>query len=319
MTATVSNGSWYRDANPRRSALGRAKAALLQVESEAGSFFRLMLALLVSMLVHLGVLQWKDADYPVIEPAVDRDSIRIALPVVNQSGADNFSLHAARPASASKTRAPAPRHAVSPGSKRIPKPTRHRQPIPLKSGKAEKRQSTQATRKKSQSVRRSQPADAVAGAKQAKSPAATESAAFSTATRPKSTPMERQYRKSNAIARSEHGSPKAAAGSASSRSVTLLIRHPRFRRPPRPPVYPRQAIRRGQEGTATIRAKISSAGAVQQIRLFRSSGSSLLDHAATAAVRKWEFEPTTRKGEPVEAWVEVPVNFVLSQSSRGRP
>jgi periplasmic protein TonB len=319
MTATVSNCSWHDDADSRRSALGRFKAALLKVESEAVSFFRLTLAMFVSMVVHLGVLQWKDADHPVIEPAIDRERMRIALPVVNRSRAEKFSSRVARSALASKTQAPALPRAVSPGSKRIPKPTRRRQSIPVRAGKAKKRQPIQAARKKFQSVRRSQPTDAVAGAEQAKSAPAAEGAPVRKQTRPKLTPMEEQSRNSNAIAHNGHGSPKAAALSGSRHSLRLLIRHPRFRRPPRPPVYPRQAIRRGQEGTTTIHAKISSEGTVQQIKLFRSSGVSSLDQAAMAAVRKWEFEPATRKGLSVDAWVEVPVNFVLKQSSRGWP
>lgn len=320
MTATVSNYPWYGGANPRRSAFGRFKAALLNVESEAGSSFRLTLAMFVSMVVHLGVLQWKHIDHAVIKPAIDRERILIALPVVNRSRTEKFSTHVARSAPASKTQAPASPRAVSPGSKQIPKPARRRQSIPVRAGKAKKQQPIQAARKKPQSVRPSQPADAVAGAEPAKSTLAAEGALVRKQIRPKPTPTEeKQSRNSNTIAHNEHGSPKAAAPSGSSQSLTLLIRHPRFRRPPRPPVYPRQAIRRRQEGTATIHVKISSEGTVQQIKLFRSSGFSLLDQAAIAAVRKWEFEPATRKGLTVDAWVEVPVNFVLKQSSGGQP
>jgi protein TonB len=50
---------------------------------------------------------------------------------------------------------------------------------------------------------------------------------------------------------------------------------------------------------------------VQQIAVFRSSGFSLLDQAAVAAVRGWLFEPASRNGFPVAARVEVPVHFVL--------
>jgi protein TonB len=43
----------------------------------------------------------------------------------------------------------------------------------------------------------------------------------------------------------------------------------------------------------------------------RSSGFEMLDRAAIAAVRRWVFEPGRRGGNPVAAWVQVPVRFAL--------
>ena len=45
--------------------------------------------------------------------------------------------------------------------------------------------------------------------------------------------------------------------------------------------------------------------------IFRSSGFSLLDNAALAAVRKWQFLPAVHNGRTVAAWVEIPVRFTL--------
>lgn len=53
----------------------------------------------------------------------------------------------------------------------------------------------------------------------------------------------------------------------------LLITNPRFRAPPAPPAYPSLAREQGQEGEA--------------------------------------FEPGRRGGEPVVAWVQIPVRFAL--------
>lgn len=91
-----------------------------------------------------------------------------------------------------------------------------------------------------------------------------------------------------------------------------LILNPRYRHPPAPPVYPRSAIRLDQQGTVLVQARISTAGDVIEIRVHQSSGHPALDTAALAAVRRWAFVPATRNNQPVEAWVRVPVHFVLN-------
>jgi protein TonB len=98
-----------------------------------------------------------------------------------------------------------------------------------------------------------------------------------------------------------------------------LILDPRYRRPPKPPAYPQQAIRLGLQGKALVRARISTAGNVIEVYLHQSSGYSLLDDAALAAVRRWAFIPATHNGIPREAWVQAPVNFVLNENRRGFP
>ncbi len=96
-------------------------------------------------------------------------------------------------------------------------------------------------------------------------------------------------------------------------SAPTIIMNPRFRLPPDPPVYPRHSIRRSQEGTTLIRAKISRQGQVEILKIYQSSGFALLDQAAVAAVKKWEFEPARQNGLAVSSWVQVPVNFVLKK------
>ena len=56
-------------------------------------------------------------------------------------------------------------------------------------------------------------------------------------------------------------------------------------------------------------------GSVAAVELARSSGSTLLDEAATRAVRdRWRFIPARRDGVAIESWVEVPIKFVLAES-----
>ena len=85
-------------------------------------------------------------------------------------------------------------------------------------------------------------------------------------------------------------------------------------RPPRkvrhvPPVYPAIAQQAGVEGVVIVEAIIGIDGRVEQARVLRSQP--LLDGAALAAVRQWEFSATTLNGVPVPVIMTVTVNFTL--------
>jgi protein TonB len=67
----------------------------------------------------------------------------------------------------------------------------------------------------------------------------------------------------------------------------------------------------GQQGKVLVRVFVSAAGAAEQVQLRSSSGFDLLDDAALDAVRRWRFVPARRAGEPVPAWVLVPITFTL--------
>jgi protein TonB len=79
-----------------------------------------------------------------------------------------------------------------------------------------------------------------------------------------------------------------------------------------PPPYPRLARRRGYEGLVIVRARVSRDGKCLAAEVTRSSGHTVLDAAAAAAVRAWRFRPATSDGTPVEAEVEVPIRFELT-------
>ncbi|MDP1963480.1 MAG: energy transducer TonB [Reyranella sp.] len=86
---------------------------------------------------------------------------------------------------------------------------------------------------------------------------------------------------------------------------------PRYRIPPKPAIYPPRAVELGQQGEVLVRVRLEPDGTAAEIRLWRSSGFSLLDRAALAAVHDWHFHPAMRGGRPVAAWVEIPVRFHL--------
>ncbi len=52
-------------------------------------------------------------------------------------------------------------------------------------------------------------------------------------------------------------------------------------------------------------------GTVGELRVAGSSGYSVLDNAAAAAVREWVFDPGRRGEEATDMWVRVPIRFAL--------
>jgi len=90
-----------------------------------------------------------------------------------------------------------------------------------------------------------------------------------------------------------------------------LITVPRFRHPPAPASYPKRAMDTNQQGTVLVRALVGTDGRPRDVRIWETSGFRLLDSAAETAVRGWNFEPAYWNGRITEAWVQVPVHFVL--------
>jgi protein TonB len=80
---------------------------------------------------------------------------------------------------------------------------------------------------------------------------------------------------------------------------------------PRPP-YPLVARRRGMEGVVLLRVLVAPDGHVASIDVARGSGFPVLDRSALDAVRDWRFRPASQGGKAVEALVEVPIRFSLS-------
>jgi len=104
-------------------------------------------------------------------------------------------------------------------------------------------------------------------------------------------------------------SPAPAA--SQSEGEPPLITVPRFRHPPAPASYPKRAMDTNQQGTVLVRALVGTDGRPRVVRVWETSGFRLLDNAAETAVRGWIFEPAYWNGRHTEAWVQVPVHFVL--------
>ncbi len=69
-----------------------------------------------------------------------------------------------------------------------------------------------------------------------------------------------------------------------------------------PPPYPAMARRMGDQGEVRLDVHVDADGAVTEVRLRQSSGSTLLDRTAIDTVRRWRFKPATIDGQPVAEW-----------------
>lgn len=92
---------------------------------------------------------------------------------------------------------------------------------------------------------------------------------------------------------------------------STIIHEARYRHQT-PPIYPSRAIELGMQGEVNLHVRVLENGYPQKLKIAKSSGYPLLDRAAMAAVRKWQFEPLTINGSMVQSWVNVPVNFVIN-------
>ncbi len=77
------------------------------------------------------------------------------------------------------------------------------------------------------------------------------------------------------------------------------------------PVYPRNARRRGREGSVTIEAEIDRVGGVTFVAVAESSGHGDLDDAACKALSRAKFSPATEDGRSVPGRIRMTFDFRL--------
>lgn len=77
------------------------------------------------------------------------------------------------------------------------------------------------------------------------------------------------------------------------------------------PIYPREAKRKGIQGTVVLKAVIGKNGTIQELTPL--SGPDELIPAAVGAVEQWLYRPYLKNGKPVEVDTQITVNFALSR------
>jgi len=98
-------------------------------------------------------------------------------------------------------------------------------------------------------------------------------------------------------------------------NLNTVIAYPLYRENA-PPVYPEIARIRGYEGIVLVSAEILPDGRVGNMKIRKSSGYAILDQSAIEAVKPWKFEPAKKSGDPFTVWVELPIKFILHNSSQ---
>lgn len=78
--------------------------------------------------------------------------------------------------------------------------------------------------------------------------------------------------------------------------------------------YPVMANINGVEGRVTVRVEVLADGRPGKMWLKQSSGSGILDRDAQAQLKKWRFVPARMNGQPVSAWIDVPVLYRLPRN-----
>jgi TonB family protein len=77
------------------------------------------------------------------------------------------------------------------------------------------------------------------------------------------------------------------------------------------PDYPMRARRAGVAGTVVLRGIVRRDGSIDEVEVLRDLPHGLGD-AARRAVRRWRFRPATYKGEKIDVYYTVTVNFKLA-------
>ncbi|MEH1710108.1 TonB family protein [Acinetobacter pittii] len=77
------------------------------------------------------------------------------------------------------------------------------------------------------------------------------------------------------------------------------------------PGYPREAEMSGEQGTVRIRVLVDTNGSVIEAKVKKSSGSKILDKAATKAYSLCTFKPAMKDGVPQQDWYEIEYPFVI--------
>lgn len=78
-----------------------------------------------------------------------------------------------------------------------------------------------------------------------------------------------------------------------------------------PPVYPRAAVRRGQEGWVDVEFTVLADGSTADAEVTAASPERVFERASLRAVEQWRFRPRVYRGRPIDQRVSTRINFQL--------
>lgn len=102
---------------------------------------------------------------------------------------------------------------------------------------------------------------------------------------------------------SARGSTSSVGGSGESRSVQPLNMEA--------PTYPREALRRREEGFVVVEFTVNALGRTEDIQVVEAEPRGTFDREAMRAVSRWEFEPALRDGRAVPQRIRHTIEFKL--------
>ncbi len=112
-----------------------------------------------------------------------------------------------------------------------------------------------------------------------------------------------------AVARNVSGS--SGEGDTREYASGEKIDHPPKELTIRQPAYPAMALRRGLEGSVTLRVLIDERGRVEKVEVVRVKGHPSFRGAVLRVARKWRFTAPRHRGRPVRAWAIKTMHFRL--------
>ncbi len=113
------------------------------------------------------------------------------------------------------------------------------------------------------------------------------------------------------------GDEDAAAGTGLVFGSQVLPASPDTKIYNRPPAYPREAARRGEQGNVELIIHIAPDGTARSVEIAGSSGSAELDRSAREAVLTWHFRPAVRDGVPIASVLPFRVKFTIGGQESG--
>lgn len=118
-----------------------------------------------------------------------------------------------------------------------------------------------------------------------------------------------------AAAEASSGEPAAAAGAPPAVNNTAPAAGDRPVQPlsMAPPEYPREALRRREEGYVVLEFTIGTDGRTRDIEVVDSEPRHTFEQEARRAVSRWTFEPAIEDGRPVAQRIRHTVEFTLGQ------
>ncbi len=81
-----------------------------------------------------------------------------------------------------------------------------------------------------------------------------------------------------------------------------------------PPVYPRAALRRDQEGWVEVEFTVNAEGRTENIEVVATADTAIFNKATINAVQQWQFEPRIFRGQAIDQRVMTRVVFQLTGS-----